>query len=191
MDALDLIRLVCKRPWQTPEDHTPYSDEDMAHIRHFRDKVQDAIGEFNTSHDVPTTPIVKQAILAQLYRYAALIYLTRAGQNISFSSLASSFHKKLVDAAMVLLQGFGSCETAWPLFILACEADTDERRLQILDIFTTTMADPGARSNHIPLVQHIVQAVWNQNDLDVGSEVHYTRTLNVVISTAPFLPLLS
>lgn len=90
---------------------------------------------------------------------------------------------------ILLLQNLGFCESAWPLFVIACEAKEDEQRLQILATLADTRRELGQRSSHIPLIQHMIEAVWNQNDLNIESDVSYCRTINAVVSTAPSLPL--
>lgn len=35
----------------------------------------------------------------------------------------------------------------------------------------------------------MIEAVWNQNDLNIESDVGYCETITAVISTAPSLPL--
>jgi hypothetical protein len=90
---------------------------------------------------------------------------------------------------MLVLRNLGFCESAWPMLILACEASEDEQRFQILETLSETGREPLHRSSHIPLIQRVIEAIWNQNDLGCDGDVDYSRILHAVISTAPALPL--
>ncbi|PTB66636.1 hypothetical protein BBK36DRAFT_1117930 [Trichoderma citrinoviride] len=188
MDALDLVRTVCKRPSSDPNDDMPYNNTDMERIQQLRQSIYGIIGEYGTFHDNCGSLLNRQDMMTSLYRYAALIYLNRSVANISTSSFP---HRRLVREGILLLQTLGFCESAWPLFIIACEANEDEQRLQILATLAETRRELGQRSSHIPLIQHMIEAVWNQNDLNIESDVSYCRIINAVISTASTLPLLA
>jgi hypothetical protein len=75
------------------------------------------------------------------------------------------------------------------LFILACEANQDDQRVQILDILSKTDQEPRHRFNHVALIRQMVRAIWSQNDLNADDNIDYIETLTAIISTAPFLPL--
>uniref|UniRef100_A0A8H7TQC9 Transcription factor domain-containing protein n=1 Tax=Bionectria ochroleuca TaxID=29856 RepID=A0A8H7TQC9_BIOOC len=179
MDALDLIWNVCKRP-------PIYSAADMERMQGLKRNLQKNIGETGPSYDISETPITRQHMMSYLYTCAALIYFNRAVANVSPSSFEQ---KRLVREGIFILHYLGPCESAWPLFILACEASNDEERLQMSDILSKTGQESLHRVNHVPLIRSMVEAVWNQNDLNADSAVSYVETLNAVFSTAPSLPL--
>lgn len=186
MDALDLIRIICKRPSAYHHSDVPYDDADLERIHGLKQRLQQSIGEIGTFHDIAEGSLTRQEMLTYLYRCAALIYLNRAVLKVPISSFQ---HRRLVREGILLLKSLGFCESAWPLFILACEASEDEQRLQILEILSETKREPRRRSNHVPLIQRMVEAIWNQNDLTLDSAVDYVSILHAVISTAPSLPL--
>lgn len=179
MDALDLIWNVCKRP-------PIYSTADMERMQDLKRNLQKTIGETGPFYDISETPITRQHMMSYLYTCAALIYFNRAVANVSPYSFEQ---KRLVREGMLILHHLGSCESAWPLFILACEASNDEERLQMSDILSKTGQESLHRVNHVPLIRSMVEAVWNQNDLNADSDVSYVETLHAVFSTAPSLPL--
>lgn len=90
---------------------------------------------------------------------------------------------------MLLLKKLETCESALPLFILACEAHEDEQRLEILDIFARMSKNDKQRSIHALAIQSMAEAIWNQNDLDIDGSISYTDTLDAVISTVGNVPL--
>lgn len=157
----------------------------MQHIQHLKNNIYKIIGEYGPFHN-GLEPLTPQQTLTHLYRCAALIYLNRAVSNISTSLFS---HKRLIREGLLLLQKLGSCDSAWPLFILACEASDDEQRLQILDVLAETGQQTRGRANHVPLIRGMVEAIWKQNDLNVDGGVDYVRTLDAVVSTAESLPL--
>ncbi|EHK17830.1 uncharacterized protein TRIVIDRAFT_44495 [Trichoderma virens Gv29-8] len=186
MDVLDLVKNVCKRPSTYSSDDIPYDNADMERIQQLRQNIYGIIGEYGTFHEHLESLSNRQDMLTCLYQYAALIYLNRSLSNISISSFS---HRRLVREGILLLKNLGFCESAWPLFIIACEANEDEQRLQILSILSETNRELGQRSNHIPLIQQMIEAIWNQNDLAIENDVGYCRILGAVVSTAPSLPL--
>lgn len=44
-------------------------------------------------------------------------------------------------------------------------------------------------SNHVPLIQRMIEGIWKYNNLDIEWDVNYTNNLDAVISTAAYLPL--
>lgn len=155
-------------------------------MHELKGRLEEAVGEKGTFHDIAEVSSTRQGMLAYLYRCATLIYLNRAVLQVSN---ASFHHRRLVREGILVLQNLGFCESAWPMLILACEANEDEQRLQILQTLWKTGREPLHRSSHVPLIQRMIEAIWNQNDLGCDSGVDYSRTLHAVISTAPALPL--
>ncbi|KAJ5565149.1 hypothetical protein N7513_001391 [Penicillium frequentans] len=186
MDVLDLIRIICKQPSTYQDDFASYPDADMERIQDLRQRLQGSVGEYGTFRDISEAPLTRTQMLAYLYRCAALIYLNRA----VFKAATTSFqHRRLIREGILVLQNLGFCESAWPMFIIACEAIEDEQRLHILDTLSQTQRDPLRRSNHVPLIHRMIETIWKQHDLSYDSNVDYTSILHAVISTAPALPL--
>lgn len=186
MDVLDLIRIICKRPSTYHDNFASYNDADIERIQDLRQRLQESVGEYGTFRDISEAPLTRKQMLAYLYRCAALIYLNRA---VLKAATTSFQHRRLVREGILVLQNLGFCESAWPMFIIACEAIEDEQRLHILETLSQTPREPLHRSNHVPLIHRMIETIWKQNDLSYDSNVDYARTLHAVISTAPALPL--
>jgi hypothetical protein len=75
------------------------------------------------------------------------------------------------------------------LLIIACEAVDDDQRLAILDVFEQSQQDRRRRSSHIHFIQHLVEAVWKQYDLNAEDQVDYLTIFNAVVGGVPFMPL--
>ncbi|KAL9618825.1 MAG: hypothetical protein Q9160_006484 [Pyrenula sp. 1 TL-2023] len=121
------------------------------------------------------------AMKVQVYRLAGLIYLHRAVKKYSGLELR---HRQLVEQAFTAV---AKVRVLWPLFIVACEAQTDVDRRRILEVF-----DEGQRqwpTGNIAWVRRMVEAFWNQDDLDAEQqELDYVTKMTAVVSAAPFLP---
>ena len=90
---------------------------------------------------------------------------------------------------ILLLTRARTCQHAWPLFIIACEAAEDEHRLAIMQVFERSRREVRRRTSHLHFIQHLVEAVWRQRDLDVEGEVGYLRILDAVVGGVPFMPV--
>lgn len=158
----------------------------MKRIQELKQNLQKTIGETGPFSQISDIPMTKQQMMSYLYTCTTLIYVNRAVMKISPLSFEQ---KRLVREGIFILRYLGSCDSAWPLFILACEANDDEQRLEMSSFLSKTGQGSLHRVNHLPLIRSMVEAVWNQNDLNIESDVSYVETLHAVISTAPSLPL--
>lgn len=131
-------------------------------------------------------------MIAELHCLAALIYLNRVVPAQTTAS-QSRHLTALIHLALSLLTHLRICENPWPLFIIACEAVDDSSRLSVLEVFARTQREQRRRSNHIAWIQRMVEAVWNQKDLDAEAEqdISYITKMDAVISAATFMPAFS
>lgn len=113
----------------------------------------------------------------ELFQLAALVYLRRASAGIF---PVNPFHGQWVDRAFTLIAELPTCQWPFPLFVLGCEAHTDEQRLTILDCIARI--EGSLRFRNLEPVKRIIQAVWVQNDLfDRGLD--YVHKLGVILSS--------
>ena len=112
----------------------------------------------------PTFPMAgdesKAFDTAELYRIAAMIFLERACRRIPRSDPQIEY---LVEAGLKLLERLKGCAVMWPLFIVACEAETDEHRNIALASFEASTKV--RKAGNISWVQGLAEAVWKQDDL--------------------------
>lgn len=160
-------------------------DAEMEEAKVLEQKISRVIGDFGPIRVQSAAPIDRSTMVSDLHRVACLLYVNRAVHHVSGTEFR---HKRLVKEGILLLTKMGTCQSAWPLFIIACEAVTDEHRLAILDVFEQSRQDQRRRSNHVHLVQHMVEAMWNQQDLNVESDVDYLTTFDAVVGGLPFIP---
>lgn len=127
--------------------------------------------------------LASQRVL-ELFRLSTLIYLVRSSQDLINGP------EKLrgwIESAFILMSQLDECQSPFPVLILGCEADTDERRMTWLELVSKT--EMRAYSQDLEFVKGIVQAVWAQEDLAEGG-LDYAHKLHVVFSSSDFVPAL-
>lgn len=97
---------------------------------------------------------------AELYRVAAMIFLERACRRIPRSDPQI---EHLVGTGLKLVERLQGCVAMWPLFIVACEVETDEHRNIALDSFEASAKV--RKAGNISCIQELAEAVWKQDDL--------------------------
>ncbi|KAL7895511.1 fungal-specific transcription factor domain-containing protein [Trichoderma sp. TUCIM 5745] len=138
-------------------------------------------------HRVPAESSDNQHWSAQctmLHRLAALVYLNRAVMGYSGEETQ---HQALVVQGIEILNTMRVCELPWPLFIIGCEATNDSQRVNIMDLFART--EEKSQSSHIWLIWQLIQASWNQDDLQEESKLNYNKKMGSIIQSVPYLPI--
>lgn len=124
--------------------------------------------------------------IAELYRIAGLIYLYRAGRCVSSDN---SQVRSMVRIGLDLAAELQTCPRAFPIFILGCEAHSDEERLVILDFLRRTQARRKIVS--IAGVQQFIEASWAQDDLRPDEGLDYIKKLDAIMSHCEHIPSLT
>lgn len=124
---------------------------------------------------------------AEFYRIAALIFLERACRRRPRSAPEV---EHLVESGFIILQRLKVCAVMWPLFIVACEAETDEQRTIVLATFEASRKF--RKAGNISWVQKLTEAVWKQDDLFTYSRIAVAKVpllrYGSVISASSQLP---
>ncbi|KAF2647585.1 hypothetical protein K491DRAFT_784641 [Lophiostoma macrostomum CBS 122681] len=190
IDVLQLVVHTCRRAMVTESlknDYAPsITDYANAGMQALEENISKAVGDYGPVNVLAATPMDRNTMVSDLHRLACLIYVNRAFHRVSGIEFR---HRRLVREGIMLLAEMVTCQNAWPLFIIGCEAVDDGQRLAILDVFENTRQDRRRRSGHIEFVQHMVESVWKQQDLNVEKQVDYLTILNAVIGGIPFMPL--
>ena len=124
---------------------------------------------------------------AELYRTAALIFLERTCRR---RPRCAPEVEHLVEAGLTILERLKVCAGMWPLFIVACEAETDGQRTIVLATFEASRNF--RKAGNISWVQELTEAVWKQDDLFTYSRIAKARVpllrYGSVISASSQLP---
>jgi hypothetical protein len=126
----------------------------------------------------------EMATTVELYQLAILVYLNRVSENLLDQSARTQQH---IDRAFAIFSKLNSCERQFPLFILGCEASTDEQRAIVLDLISRTEKKISSRS--LTHVKILIPAMWAQNDL-AAQELNYWDKLSGIISACLIVPSL-
>ncbi|KAK1979392.1 fungal-specific transcription factor domain-containing protein [Colletotrichum cereale] len=121
---------------------------------------------------------------AEIWQMATRVYLARASQN---RWEPSADLDSAIDKQFVRITTFYSCRHFFPMFILSCEARTDERRAAIIGLIDRT--ERGARTRSLKGLRDLIQSIWVQQDLHADSDllVNHHGIISTVISSGASL----
>lgn len=127
-------------------------------------------------HDHDTTHL-------QLLRLSALIYLERISRSFSGASPQLSSY---LATALSLISTLDFMPAHFTLFVIGCEARTDEERGVLLSFFARMQTRPHLIS--LFQVKSLVESAWIQQDLDLEGGLGYLHKLNLVLSSRDVVP---
>jgi hypothetical protein len=121
------------------------------------------------------------AVAVQVYQMATRIYFARASQS---SWKISTKIESVIDKVFAGPLPGHACGHFFPVFILACESGTDERRTAILNVLDRT--ERSAQIRGMEALRHTIQSIWAQQDLHADSDllVNYLGMLSAVVSSS-------
>ncbi|KAH8886522.1 hypothetical protein GQ53DRAFT_727515 [Thozetella sp. PMI_491] len=167
-----------------PSDPDYHSQEHIYNLRRIESQLQD-IKPSRSTNIMATTGAAEIREIdtdLELYRLSALIYLERASYNLSSHSPKLTSY---IEDAFEILSGLHTCKLKFPLFILGCEAQSDERRKAILGLIKD---DKHTGVSRLGGVRRMIQAVWVQDDLEPEHVLDYSMKLNAVINAHLIVP---
>ncbi|KAI0908170.1 fungal-specific transcription factor domain-containing protein [Ustulina deusta] len=100
---------------------------------------------------------------AELYRIATFLYLHRIGSAENSQDIKSAN----LQHALQILGSLEVCTSPWPLFVIACETETDDQRISILR--TLDRMDEERHIGNVFVLRHIIESFWKQKDLQADS----------------------
>ncbi|KAG5764572.1 hypothetical protein H9Q72_007340 [Fusarium xylarioides] len=96
--------------------------------------------------------------IAELYRLATLLYLQRV-HPIAEDDFTRSIY---VQQAMGVLSSLGVATSPWPVFIIACEVDEQDR---VSILHTLDRMDSVRSIGNIRVLRDVIEGIWKQQDL--------------------------
>ncbi|CAG9984561.1 unnamed protein product [Clonostachys byssicola] len=117
-----------------------------------------------------------------LHCLAALLWINRS---VNGYLGTEGSHQWLVAQAVNILDQLTICDLPWPLFIIAGEMRMEEQRRIMLK--TIAQTQERSKSNHMDMVEELVEAIWNYNDLDPSGLLQYNDKLRCVIQAYPWI----
>jgi hypothetical protein len=123
-------------------------------------------------------------LVAELYRLAGLVYLHRGGRR---SRVGFQPTERVLRNAFSIIKQLDYCESIWPIFIIGCEARSDEQRLLIHETFSKALKRRD--TDNIRSIRKMVEASWIQDDLCEDEETDYQLKINALMSANTVLPI--
>nr|A0A1J0HSR1.1 RecName: Full=Transcription factor iacI; AltName: Full=Iso-A82775C biosynthesis cluster protein I [Pestalotiopsis fici W106-1]APC57600.1 regulator [Pestalotiopsis fici] len=125
-----------------------------------------------------------EMLLMKLYQLALLLFLNRSFEGLIDQPIRM---QQQIGQAFAILPRLSSCRQQFPIYVIGCEARTDEQRAAVLDLITKTEKMSTSRSfNHC---RTLLQAVWTQDDLAEWDDISYRAKLTLVISRCAVAPI--
>lgn len=133
-------------------------------------------------HDTSESPTTETLVL-KLYKLSLLIYLNRISEEVLGQSIRM---QQYVAEAFAIASKLEFCVKQFPVWIVGCEAQTDEQRAAILDLVARTEKLASSRSFHYCV--SLLQALWVQDDLAHGNGISYWRKMTSVMNVCRIPP---
>ena len=121
-------------------------------------------------------------IITLLHCVAASLWLNRAA--LGYHGEEPS-HQALVTRGLQLLSQMRVCDAAWPLFIVACEARSDDRRRVVLGVIHRTVS--ASKSRHIENIRALIESAWIFDDLDENKLLEYNAKLRSLVRAGSWM----
>ncbi|PNH70236.1 hypothetical protein VD0002_g389 [Verticillium dahliae] len=96
---------------------------------------------------------------AELYRLAALLYLQRVVPAPGDDMRSAAYLQQIFAA----LRTVRVATSPWPVFITACEARTEDERVQILRVLERM--DEIRNVGNVRVMRSLIESIWKQQDL--------------------------
>lgn len=163
-----------------PKDPTSRSEEYRGRLRELERRVE-------TIHvkSASTSSSADAALAVEVFQTATRVYLARASQSPweTPADLDSLIDKAFAGPIVNCI-----CPHFFPLFILACEARTDDRRAAILHLIDGTETNLRIRSR--AWLKEVIQSVWVHQDLHADGDllVNYVDVVSDMISSSNTVP---
>ncbi|KAB5526325.1 fungal-specific transcription factor domain-containing protein [Coniochaeta sp. 2T2.1] len=163
-------------------DRQGRSEEYHTHLKSLERRVE-GLTITPTSAGSPTDT----ALAVEVYQIATRIYLIRATQR-AWEPTSSADLDTLVNRAFEIPFVSSCCTHFFPIFIVACEARTDEQRATIMSLIGR--ADVRLKPRNMEWLRRVIQSVWVQMDLHMDGDllVDYLGMISAVISSSNALP---
>ncbi|CAJ2502375.1 Uu.00g097690.m01.CDS01 [Anthostomella pinea] len=108
---------------------------------------------------LPQQEQTKTHITAELYRIATFLYLQRT----CTSPQTQEYRSAYLEQAFQILGRLDVCTSPWPLFVIACETETDDQRIEVLR--TLDRMDERRHIGNVFVLRNIIESFWKQRDL--------------------------
>ncbi|KAL4751359.1 fungal-specific transcription factor domain-containing protein [Aspergillus terricola var. indicus] len=142
--------------------------------------IPQTLGRELQSFSLPDTPDPT----FELFHLAILVYFNRM---TACALEPRSITQTRIQRALTIFAALDSCPRQFPLFIIGCEARTDEERCTVLELIDRTEKTASSRS--VVILSALIKAVWVQDDLAGDRELDYREKMTAIISVCSLMPM--
>jgi hypothetical protein len=174
---LNLLTEICDTVVD-PRDPSSRNEEHQGRLRALE-------GKLGSLSITPAAAADTNLLPVNMYEISTRIYLARASQ--SPWELPTRLDS-LIEMAFSLASSGSTCKHFFPLFVVACEARTDERRVAILGLIDSTANSGLVRS--MEGLRAVIESIWVQQDLHADNELlpDYLGIMSSAISSSDVIP---
>ncbi|KAI0601329.1 fungal-specific transcription factor domain-containing protein [Biscogniauxia sp. FL1348] len=162
VNQLRAIELRGESPTLSPEDQTHRNDEWHTVEKRITTLVQ-RLHPLD-ANCLPQHERTRILVTAELYRLAAFLYLQRTCNN---SVQVQEIRSIYLEQAFQILGRLEVCTSPWPLFVIACETETDKQRIEILQALD--QMDERRHIGNVFVLRNIIESFWKQQDLQADN----------------------
>ncbi|KAI1344864.1 fungal-specific transcription factor domain-containing protein [Xylariaceae sp. FL0016] len=172
-------------------DTTTLSNEEQARKTEVWNMVENKITSLRQRLDpaeasrLPPQEHTRTLATAELYRIATFLYLQRAGNSSSPPELRSGY----LQQAFAILSSLDVCTSPWPLFVIACETETDDQKIEILQALDRM--DERRHIGNIFVLRNIIESFWKQELLQADTSrpqsLNWWVTVDLHVATPWFI----
>ncbi|KAI0134653.1 fungal-specific transcription factor domain-containing protein [Xylariales sp. AK1849] len=150
-------------------DSADFSAEETAHRNDEWHSIESRLANIEQRLDPvlsgELTPHKRTMVLttAELYRIATFLYLQRTCN----TSAAHELRTVYLEQAFQVLSCLPVCTSPWPLFVIACETENDDQRIEILQ--TLDRMDDERCIGNVFVLRDIIESFWKQQDIHADS----------------------
>ncbi|KAH6888442.1 fungal-specific transcription factor domain-containing protein [Thelonectria olida] len=182
-EILNLLSETCNTLLD-PRDPKSLTEEYKARLKALEQRIRN-VPTTQTSANADSDADARLPVVVELYQISTLIYLVRASES---PWEPSAMLESLVVRAFAIAAATSPCRHFFPLFIVACEARTDEQRAFVINVIDKTAK--GAHMRSMEQLRAEIESIWVQQDLYSDSEllVDYIGLMNAVVSSNNTIP---
>lgn len=149
--------LATQQPTVFDDVNPPDSPKMMWNFQGLQDRLLQLRQLLPSEHTVGDQTRIQQT--AELYRIAAVLYLRAICPNVDATNQTPIW----LSRAFEVIAGLEVCTSPWPLFVVACESQTDQQRIIIL--CALDRMDEARNIGNIFVLRGLIENYWKQRDL--------------------------
>lgn len=167
MDIISCVNI--RRATELRMKSPTFPDQDRSHrasdLKTLESRLSSLTQRLDPKHDeqLSQKERVRTLATAELYRIATFLYLHRACSTETSQDIRGT----CLQQALQILRNLEVCTSPWPLFVIACETQSDDQRITILR--TLDLMDEHRHIGNVFVLRHIIESFWKQQDLQPDS----------------------